>query len=153
MSHHLILGSFLALFALAACEGAEAKPAPASTPQKMQAATANADHDLCVAFITHARTCTDQYIPALVDARAAADVPAGIKDEVAKDRASVIAQAKQEWSTDSSDATIEQMCSSPKLAQVATDEKRQKATTCNANTDCAAYTACAVPIFAENWAH
>ena len=67
----------------------------------MQAATANADHDLCVAFITHARTCTDQYIPALVDARAAADMPAGIKAEVAKDRDGVIAQAKQEWATDS----------------------------------------------------
>jgi hypothetical protein len=151
MSRYLVLGSFLALSALAACEGAEAKPA--STPQKMQASTATADLDLCVAFITHARTCTDQYIPALVDARAAADIPAGIKDEVAKDRAGVIAQAKQEWSTDSSDATIEQMCSSPKLAQVATDEKRQKASSCNANTDCAAYAACAVPIFAENWAH
>jgi hypothetical protein len=153
MSRYLVLGSFLALSALAACEGAEAKPAPANTPQKMQASTATADHDLCVAFITHARTCTDQYIPALVDARAAADIPAGIKAEVAKDRDGVIAQAKQEWSTDSSDATIEQMCSSPKLAQVATDEKRQKASSCNANTDCAAYTACAVPIFAENWAH
>ncbi len=153
MSRYLVLGSFLALSALAACEGAEAKPAPASTQQKMQASTATADHDLCVAFITHARTCTDQYIPALVDARAAADIPAGIKDEVAKDRAGVIAQAKQEWATDSSDATIEQMCSSPKLAQVATDEKRQKASSCNASTDCAAYTACAVPIFAENWAH
>ncbi|HET9988385.1 MAG TPA: hypothetical protein VFQ65_07690 [Kofleriaceae bacterium] len=153
MSRYLVLGSFLALSALAACEGAEAKPAPATTQQKMQATTANADHDLCVAFVTHARTCTDQYIPALVDARAAVDHPTGIKDEVAKDRAGVIAQAKQEWASDSTDQAIEQMCSSPKLAEVATDDRRQRTTTCNANSDCAAYTACAVPIFAENWAH
>jgi len=153
MSRYLVLGSFLALSALAACEGAEAKPAPANTPQKMQASAANADHDLCVAFITHARTCTDQYIPALVDARAAADIPAGIKAEVAKDRDGVIAQAKQEFAVDGDDAHIEQMCSSANIAKVATDETRRQATECNANTDCAAYVTCALPVFTARWAH
>jgi hypothetical protein len=65
----------------------------------------------------------------------------------------VIAQAKQEWTTDSTDASIEQMCSSPKLAQAATDENRAKATSCNASADCAAFTACAIPIFAEHFGH
>jgi hypothetical protein len=153
MSRYLVLGSLLALSALAACEGAEAKPAPAATPQKMQASTATADHDLCVAFITHARTCTDQYIPALVDARAAADIPAGIKAEVAKDRDGVIAQGKQEWAVDSDDAHIAQMCTAENIAKVATDDTRQKATECNANTDCNAYVACALPVFTARWAH
>ena len=59
------------------------------------------------------RTCTDQFIPALVDARAAADVPAGIKQAVASDRDGTIAQAKTEWATDSTDANFEKMCSQP----------------------------------------
>ena len=150
MSRFLVLGSLLAL---AACEGAEAKPAPANTPQKAQASSANADHDLCVAFISHARTCTDQFIPALVDARAEADTPAGIKAEVAKDRDGVIAQAKTEWATDSDDAHIEQMCTPANVAAHTNDDARAQATTCNANTDCAAYTACALPVFKARWAH
>lgn len=153
MSRFLVLGSLLALSALAACEGAEAKPAPANNPQKMQAAATNADHDLCVAFITHARTCTDQYIPALVDARAAADIPAGIKAEVAKDRDGVIAQAKQEWAVDGDDAHIEQMCSPENIAKASTPETRQQTTECNAKTDCNEYVTCALPVFTARWAH
>ena len=153
MSRFLVLGSLLALSALAACEGAEAKPAPANTPQKMQASTANADHDLCVAFITHARTCTDQYIPALVDARAAADIPAGIKAEVAKDRDGVIAQAKQEWAVDGDDAHIQQMCSPENVAKAANDDTRRQATECNAKTDCNDYVARALPVFTARWQH
>jgi hypothetical protein len=137
----------LSLLALAACEGAEAKPAPA-TAQKTAAASANADHDLCVAIIQHARTCTDQYIPALVDARAAADHPAGIKAEVASNRDGVIAQAKQEWATDSTDANIEAMCQRP---MPNADAQRDSATACQAQTDCAAFSQCMVPIMATAW--
>ena len=140
----------LSLSVLAACEGAEARPAP-TTAQKANAETGTAaDHDMCVAFLTHARTCTDQYIPALVDQRAQLDRPAGIKAKVARDRDGMIAQAKQEWASDSSPENIEKMCSSPKLAAAATDEKRQAVTACNANTDCIAYSQCAVAIFADH---
>ncbi|MEO8549533.1 MAG: hypothetical protein ABI678_06155 [Kofleriaceae bacterium] len=137
----------LSLLALAACEGAEAKPAPA-TAQKASADQANADHDLCVAIIQHSRTCTDQYIPALVDARAAADHPAGIKAEVTTNRDGVIAQAKQEWSTDSTDANIEAMCQRP---MPNADAQRDSATACQAQTDCAAFAQCIVPIQAVAW--
>jgi hypothetical protein len=127
---------------LAACEGAEAKPAPA-TAQKASASTAATDHDLCVAIMTHARTCTDQFIPALVDARAAVDVPAGIKAEVAKDRDSVIGQAKTEWASDSSDVNIEKMCAQP-IPDA--DARRDAATACQAKTDCGEFAACFIPI-------
>jgi hypothetical protein len=135
----------LSLLALAACEGAEARPAPA-TAQKASADQANADHELCVAVIQHSRTCTDQYIPALVDARAAADHPAGIKAEVTTNRDGVIAQAKQEWATDSTDANIEAMCQRP----MPTDQ-RESATACQAQADCAAFAQCIVPIQATAW--
>src|SRR3569833_1238074 len=145
MSRFLVLGSLLALPALPACEGAEAKPAPASTAQKAST-PANPDHDLCVAIMTHSRTCTDQYIPALVDARAQAGHPAGIKEEVAKDRAGVIAQAKQEWANDSLDANIEKMCSQPKPNA---DAIRADATACQAKADCGEFSACIVPIITQ----
>lgn len=135
----------LALLALAACEGAEAKPAPA-TAQKSSAG--NPDHDLCVAVITHSRTCTDQYIAALVDARAAADHPAGIRAEVASNRDGVIAQAKQEWATDSTDANIEAMCQHP---QPNADAQRDAATACQAQTDCTAFAQCIIPIQQAAW--
>jgi hypothetical protein len=147
MSRYLVLGSLLALSTLAACEGAEAKPAPTSTAQKAST-PANPDHDLCVAIMTHSRTCTDQYIPALVDARAQVDHPAGIKAEVAKDRDGVIAQAKQEWSTDSLDPNIEKMCSQP---MPGADAMRADATACQAKTDCGEFSACIVPIMAHSF--
>ncbi len=131
---------------LAACEGAEAQPAPA-TAQKAAAATSAEDRDLCVAIMTHARTCTDQFIPALVDARATVDVPAGIKAEVAKDRDGTIALAKTEWASDSTDANIEQMCGRP-ISDA--DAERDAAKACHAKTDCGEFAACFVPIQAKS---
>lgn len=139
--------SLVLVSALAACGSADATPVPA-TPQQTQAATINTDRDLCVAVLQHARTCTDQYLPTLVDARAAADHPAGIKDEVAKDRAGVIAQAKQEWASDSTDANIEAMCARP-MPHAA--ELREAATRCQAMSDCGEFSACLVPIEQAAW--
>lgn len=133
--------------ALAACEGAEAKPAP-TTQTAQKASTGTSDHDLCVAIMQHARTCTDQFIPALVDARAAADVPAGIKDAVAKDRDGTIAQAKTEWATDGTDANIEKSCQKP---MPNADAERDAATACNAKTDCGEFVNCITPIEARSF--
>ena len=134
--------ALLALLALAACTAAEANP----KPQKQQAA--NPDHDLCVAVMDHSRQCTDQYIPTLVDARAQADHPAGIRDAVAKNRDGVIAQAKGEWAHDSSDASIEAMCAQPIFK---TDDVRAAVSACQATTDCGQFSACIVPIEAQAW--
>jgi hypothetical protein len=149
MSRYLVLGSLLALSALAACEGAEARPAPTTTTaQNASVGAANPDHDLCVAVMTHSRTCTDQYLPALVDKRAELDHPAGIKAEVAKDRDGVIAQAHQEWSNDSTDANIEKMCQQP---MPNADAMRADVTACQAKTDCGEFSACIVPIMAQSF--
>jgi hypothetical protein len=130
----------LSLLALAACQAAAASPG---------ATASKADHDLCVTVMTHARTCTDVFIPALVDARAAADHPKGIKDAVAKDRNSVIAQAKQEWAHDSTDASIDAMCKQPVLNN---DDERAAARSCQAKTDCAAFSQCVMPLEQKRWA-
>ncbi|HEX4450271.1 MAG TPA: hypothetical protein VH143_05325 [Kofleriaceae bacterium] len=140
----------LLALAASACTGAEANTStPTAAPQKAQAsATSAADHDLCVAVMAHSRTCTEQYIPVLVDARAQVDHPAGIKDAVAKDRTGVIAQAKQEWSTDSTDESIEAMCQKP---MPNADAQRDAVTACQAKTDCGEFSACIVPVEAQSW--
>ena len=148
MSRYLALApALISILALAACTGAEANTGP-STAQRAQASTAASDHDLCVSIMTHSRTCTDQYIPTLVDARAALDIPAGIKAEVAKDRDGTIAAAKTEWSTDGTDANIEKMCQRP---MPNADEDREAAKACQAKTDCGEFSACIVPIEAKSF--
>lgn len=145
MMHSFKVASLLLFSTLAACASADATPTRVA-PQKAQ--SADPDRDLCVAVLQHARTCTDQYIPALVDARAAVDHPTGIKGEVAKDRAGVIAQAKQEWATDSTDANIAATCAGPMLHAA---EQRDAATRCQAMTECSAFSACLVPIEQAAW--
>jgi hypothetical protein len=134
----------VSLLALAACDGANAQPASKPHPSS----TAASDRDLCVAMMTHARTCTAVFIPALVDARAAVDIPAGIKAAVAQDRAGVIAQANKEWANDSTDASIAASCAKPPANA---DELRTSATACQANTDCGAFTHCFVAIVQKSW--
>jgi hypothetical protein len=143
------LAPALLALALAACNAAEAQPAP-TTQTAQKTSTGSSDYDLCVAVMQHARTCTDQFIPTLVDARATADVPAGIKAEVAKDRDGVIAQAKTEWSSDGTDANIEKMCQKP---MPNADAERDAATACNAKTDCGEFASCIVPIEARSFGH
>lgn len=143
----MMLASLASGASLAACASADATPTP-GTAQRAQATAANTDRDLCVALLQHARTCTDQYIPTLVDARAAADHPTGIKEEVAKDRAGVIAQANQEWATDSTDANIAAVCARPYLQA---EEQRDAATRCQATSACGEFAACLVPIEQAAW--
>jgi hypothetical protein len=98
--------------------------------------------------MTRARTCTSDYIPALVDARARQDKPAGIAAEVAKDRDGVIAQANVEWAEDSKDENIAAMCQH--LAGNPSPEMQADADTikgCLAAASCSDYTACSMPVF------
>ena len=126
------------------CETQSADAAPATTPVKHQAATD--DHSLCVQMQTRARECTDTYIPALVDARASLDHPAGIADAVKQDRDGVIKQAMAEWANDSTDAAIDQHCSQPFPGD---QGDRDTATGCLAQTDCNGYTTCSIPLITK----
>ena len=148
----LALALTLALAPLAGCasETAQAKPAPVAA---QKTSTADDPKAVCVATMTKARECTDDYIPALVDARAQADVPPGIADQVKKDRDAVIAQAKQEWATDSKDENIAAMCD--KIAgETGSDADAgtgwATAKDCNAKA-CKEYTSCVMPLFAKHF--
>jgi hypothetical protein len=123
------------------CEVHDASASPPATPH--QATSGGDDHALCVQGMTKARECTAQYIPALVDARASVDHPAGIADEVKQDRDGVIKQAMAEWANDSTDASIETACNQmPPF--VGAD--RDAAQGCAAQADCNAFVSCIIPI-------
>jgi hypothetical protein len=136
-----VLSSTLAL-AATGCE----TPAAANPAKPMQAANAPDDHALCVQLMDKSRECTAAFIPALVDARAAADQPPGIAAQVKADRDGVIAQANQEWANDSTDAAIDASCS--KLPPL--DADRDTAKSCLAAADCAGFVSCAMPVFAKH---
>ena len=130
----------LSLFAAACGTTSDAAPATKTT------AAAPDDHATCVQVFTKQRTCTDQFIPALVDTRAKYDNPPGIAAQVKADRAAVIAQAKAEWATDSTDAAIDQTCS--KLA--ADHDMVATAQGCLARTACDAFVTCITPVFEKH---
>ncbi len=95
--------------------GAADTPTETTQPQPQPAAKASSDdpHAVCVQAFERQRECTDELIPALVDARVRADVPPGIaaKDaELGRDQ--LVAMALEEWKTDSTDEAIEQTCTS-----------------------------------------
>ena len=149
------LALVLALASFVGCKKAEeTKAAPAAAkvepaqPAAAQPAQAAPDNKaLCVQTFQKARSCTADFIPALVDARAKYDVPKGIADEVKKDRNAVIDQAMKEWENDSKDdainATCEKMPAPPDAAA---------AQGCLAKTDCKEFVACITPVFEKQFA-
>ena len=126
----------------AAC-GTTSDAAPAT---KTATAPAGDDHATCVQVFQKQRACTDQFIPALVDTRAKYDNPPGIAAQVKADRAGVIAQAKTEWATDSTDAAIDHTCGT--LA--ADHDMVAAAQRCLAQAPCDAFVTCITPVFEKH---
>ena len=155
LSSILLVAVFVSGLALAAsaCSASEAAAPPPVAPGKAQPASAGDAKAICVEVFTHNRTCTAQYIPALVDLRAKYDVPAGIAAEVAANRDQVIAQANEEWATDSQPAAIDAMCT--KITGNLSEGDRadlDAIQACLSIQDCSAYTACVMPYFEKRFA-
>lgn len=144
------------LLALAACGGADA-PAPSGTTPTAQAqpATAGTPRDACVAMFERQRACTDIYLPALVDARIANDLPAGIAARAAEPggRDALVATARSEWANDSTDASISATCDTilakmpPEQAEGMTGQANQ----CLATDACQAFVDCVIPMTVAMW--
>ncbi len=129
-----------------ACGSVEAAPAPTSKPQPASTGT---DQQACVESFARSRSCTDQYIPALVDTRAKYDSPAGIGLEVKADRTAVIERAKAEWTNDSRDDAIANTCQRMMAAPDAHADA-ETARGCLAEADCGAYVTCVMAIFEKH---
>jgi hypothetical protein len=136
------------------CENHDAKAGPTVAAKPIAAPASTDDmQKLCVQVFERSRTCTDDYIPALVDSRAKLDVPKGIAAEVKADRNAVIAQAKQEWAHDSTDPAIAQTCEH--IAGQLDDATAAQAPTargCLTKASCGEYTACIMPVFEKHLA-
>ena len=144
-----------ALAALAACAGgSDAPTTPESTATPTAAAVAgdgaNDGYGTCVATFERQRTCTDQFVPALVDMRVRMDQPPGIaaKAQAAGGRDALIAEAKTEWADDSKDENIAQACT--QITTKTPPEKLEQALpqikSCLAENACDGFVGCLVPI-------
>jgi hypothetical protein len=142
--------SIVLIVLAAACGGSE-KPAQQPTTNKMTASSADDNHAMCASFFQRERECTAQFIPTLVAARVAADKPAGIAAEDAKNgRDALIAKANEEWATDSTDAAIDAMCT--KILEVPpSQDEIDQGTSCMASSDCQAFSDCAVALTSKHW--
>lgn len=135
---------------LGAC-GSASKPAdttPAAKP---------AGDDLtatCVAVFERQRTCTDEFIPALVDLRIRLDVPPGIAEAASSEgRDALVAQAMEEWKADSTDEAIAQTCSESLNAPPEAQERmKQTANECLATDGCDAFVTCILPVLEQHLA-
>lgn len=99
---------------------------------------------LCIATFERQRTCTEVFLPALVALRVRLDIPAGIAETDRKiGRAALLAEAREEWATDSPDPAIRSTCQ--RRASQA-DPFMTETEACLASTTCADFVTCFEPI-------
>jgi len=132
---------------LSACGGAGADQGKETTPG--QTAAGGDMEAVCRDSFARQRTCTDDFIPALVDARIELDLPAGIAAEGKKEggRDALIAKAKEEWSKDSEPATVAEHCKDM-AGKMPAEHKTQVSAAlsqCLASSDCGSYVKCVMP--------
>lgn len=132
---------------LAACGGSGAEQGKETTPGQSAGGDMGA---VCRDSFARQRTCTDDFIPALVDTRIELDLPAGIAAEGKKEggRDALIAKAKEEWSSDSEPTAVAAQCKdmSEKMPAEHKAELMDAQTKCLASADCKSYVECVTPI-------
>lgn len=143
----ILAGLVLAAMAcVAACGGSSADQAKETTPGQ----TAGDMEATCRDSFAKQRTCTDDFIPMLVDARISLDLPAGIAAEGKKDggRDALITKGKEEWANDSAPEAVAKQCSgmSGNMSAEQKTELMETHTKCLAIADCKAYVECVAPI-------
>ena len=149
MSRSFIAALLFAPLAIAACASSEAAP-PRTESARPSSSFVSEAQQLCVETMTKNRTCTDEYIPSLVDTRAKMDKPPGIAEKVKADRDGVIAQAKAEWAEDSKDENIARNCQA--MTEHMTEDAKpmmDQLRACLAKDACGDYVPCVQPVFEQ----
>ena len=115
---------------------------PESAAARAQLADARA---ACVQLVQRQRSCTDAFIPALVDLRRELDNPKGI---ASAPRAELLSAAMEEWKTDSTDSAIAAQCErmAGELPAPAVAESRR----CVAIPECGGFIACTLPLMRQH---
>lgn len=151
----LLIGTMLsAALAFAACGGAEAPATESPTTAAATAEPASENGEMvqtCITSFTRQRECTDAFLPALLDARIAADKPEGIAARAdAEGKDALLVEAATEWESDSSDAMIRGNCEKI-VADMPAEHVKQMGdavSACLAAADCDAFVACQIPVIA-----
>lgn len=110
--------------------------------------------DLCRALMQRQRSCSADFIPALVAARVSAENPPGIRSREERiGREALIAEAFAEWDSDSTAPAIQSTCDelASSLSPAKEGELRRSAGSCLAKDGCEAFVACAVPLSLVRW--
>ncbi len=119
-----------------------AGPGPAATTADAKAG--------CIKLREKQRSCTADFIPALVDMRVKIDVPPGIAAAAKSEgRDALVKQAHEEWKKDSTDESIAAMCEKMPMPPNATPAQKEAATKCLAMADCKAFVGCFLPVLEE----
>ena len=150
-----MLGSLFLAAALAACAaGNETVEAP--SPAAANAATSASPDDLrttCVSTFARQRECTEQFLPALVDARIRVDKPAGIAARAQQPggRDSLLAEAHTEWAEDSKPEAAAATCDQivGRLPNDAIESALRDAQACLGESSCDPFVRCLEPILAR----
>jgi hypothetical protein len=108
----------------------------------------------CRALMLRQRECSASFIPALVDARVERDEPPGTAAH-ARDvgREALLAEALDEWASDSRDDAIGAVCSeiAKAIAPARASELQTSVSACLQRVGCDAFVACAVPVNFGRW--
>jgi hypothetical protein len=153
MSRFAILSALAVTLAVTACAGAEADPKTSASPSTTTPPPTIVQ--ACEQYFARARSCTDQYIPALVDLRIELDKPAGITEAARTDgRDAIIAKANEEWAVDSQPAAITATCE--QIAQTIPPDQVEAmgaaGAHCMAMTDCGEFSTCAMGLQRQHMA-
>lgn len=134
---------------------ASAEPIAVSAEQPLEVpAAASTTDQICRSLMQRQRACTEQFIPALVEARVKSDSPPGLaarEREIGRD--ALVKDALAEWETDARDPNIAALCDD--IAQAISPEKdvllRSSVSNCLAKEGCNAFVSCAVPLNLVHW--
>jgi hypothetical protein len=144
------------LLTIAACQNEEmdANARQLEIERAEVPSTLTSSGDLCRALMQRQRSCSADFIPALVAARVSAGNPPGMRGHEERiGREALIAEAFAEWQSDSTAPAIESTCDglARSLSPARDVEFRDTASACLANDGCEAFVACAVPLNLVRW--
>lgn len=116
-------------------------------------AAAKAPIAVCTESFVKQRACTDTYIPALVDARVALDVPPGIRARgQGPGRAALVAAALEEWKEDSTDGAIAKTCQAMMAQKNAEEPVVTSLSSCLGHQRCADFVPCEIQVISRELA-
>ncbi len=102
---------------------------------------------MCQRYYVRERTCSAEFLSALIDVRAELDMPPGTADEVkTMGHDAVVALARPDWERDSQQPRIDAICTAiaTRTPAARVDRLLAEGEACAATTGCTTFARCAV---------